>query len=104
MIYRYLIKNNRQDAVETSRAVIKGQISEHILPLSEDWPWKLADARFAGNPVDYIVYNGYSESNITEIIFLEVKNNTSTLSQRQKQIKNCIENGRVLWQTYNTKN
>lgn len=94
------IAKERAAAITKSRSVLKGKISEEMAPLVEGWKWEISDCRFYGSPVDYVVYKGLSNNNVEEILFVDVKTNTATLSPRQKQIKKCIEEGRVSWVTF----
>lgn len=95
------IKEERAKAVETSRVVLKGKISEEIVPLLPNFPFTISDCRFSGMPVDFIIYKGISKNNIEEIIFLDVKTGGAALSSSQRQIKKVIEEGKVSWVTYN---
>ena len=86
-------------AIEKSRRVIKGKISEQIAPLIsfENYDIKASDARFIGSPIDYIVFKGLSENNPKEIVFVEIKSEKSKLNEIQKKIKKLVENKKVRW-------
>jgi len=48
--------------------------------------------------VDFIVFKGLSDGKPEEIIFVEVKSGSSTtLSNRERKIKELIEAGKVRW-------
>jgi predicted Holliday junction resolvase-like endonuclease len=98
-----IIRSERKSAVSFSRAVIKGKISEQILPLLPFFKYNLGDARFLGSPIDYIVFNGYSEDNnfIKEIVFVEVKTGKSELSPTELAVKECIDSRRVRYEVIN---
>lgn len=89
------IKVARKSAVDTSRAVLKGKISEEIAPFLPNFPYDSSDCKFFGSPIDFIVFEGMSKGNITKIIILDVKTGKSQLSKIQNQIKKCAENGRI---------
>ena len=96
-----LIKKERSDAVKRSRAVIGGQFGEQIAPYLPEFPCNPGDARFIGKPVDFIAFKGSAgEEEIEEILFIEVKSGSSTLTRREKQIKSAVENGRVRFVEY----
>jgi predicted Holliday junction resolvase-like endonuclease len=96
-----LIKKEREDAVRKSRAVLGGQFSEQMAPFMPRFPCNPGDAQFLGNPVDYVAFKGSAEgSDITDIIFIEVKTGKSTLSAREKQIRDAIRAGRVHFVEY----
>lgn len=95
-----IIKRERKMAINFSRAVIKGRVSEQLFPLTPFFNYNLSDARFLGSPVDYIVFNGYSNSSgdnpyISEVVFVEVKTGKSQLSPMELAIKDAIDNRRV---------
>ncbi|MFN4245179.1 MAG: Holliday junction resolvase-like protein, partial [Brevinematia bacterium] len=97
-----IFRKERKMALNFSRSVIKGKVSEQILPLTPFFNYKLSDARFLGSPVDYIVFDGYSDAyqtnTIKEIIFIEVKTGKSQLSQIELAVKDAIDNGRVRYE------
>jgi predicted Holliday junction resolvase-like endonuclease len=51
----------RKDSVNRSRYTLKGRISEQMAPLLPEFPYSPADARFIGNPIDFIVFDGYTQ-------------------------------------------
>lgn len=78
----------RQDAIRSSQAVTMGKMTEHFAPYFPGFVYNPKDARFIGNPVDYIVFDGLSEERSVRIIFLEVKTGDSQLNRRE-QCKRC---------------
>jgi predicted Holliday junction resolvase-like endonuclease len=87
----------RQDAIARSRAVIVGKVTEHLVPHMPVFPYNPKDARFIGSPIDLIVFDGCDEGQIRDVVFLEIKTGTSSLSSRQRQIRDAIEGGHVVW-------
>ena len=53
----------RKDSVNRSRSTLKGRISEQMAPLLPEFPFSSADARFIGNPIDFVVFDGYTKTN-----------------------------------------
>lgn len=96
------IKNARIDANMTQRAVLRGKISEEIVPLLPNFPYEMSCLKFMGAPIDYIVYPGINNEDIQEIVFLEVKTSKAVLNNRQKQIKKIISEGKVRFEVYRT--
>ncbi len=91
----------RRQSTEQSRAVLKGKMAEQMAPLLPGFAYWPADARFLGDPVDYVVFNGYStirdegaEGNV-EIVILDIKQGKSMLTDGQRQIAKAVEAGRV---------
>lgn len=87
----------RQDAILRSQAVIKGKVTEHLAPHMPIFPFNPKDARFVGSPIDFLVFDGADEGNVRDVIFLEVKTGASSLNPRQRQIRDAILAGRVMW-------
>ena len=88
--------------LKQSRAVIGGLVSEQIAPLLPEFPFDPGDCRFIGKPVDFIVFKGMNEQNISEVIFLEVKSGVSkNLNQQEKKLRDVIQSGRVRWEQFN---
>lgn len=96
----------KQEVLEKSRAVLKGRISEQIVPFLEQFKYNPSDARFIGSPIDYIIFDGYTElkDNKQEqpitIILADVKSGkNASLTYEQKKIKKAVEEKRVKWET-----
>lgn len=89
----------RKDALTRSRAVLKGKIGEQMAPLLEAFPFQPADARFIGSPIDYIVFDGYSQNQPTEIILIDIKTGNAQLSPAEKRIAHLVNAKRVRWMT-----
>ena len=80
-----------------SRSSIKGKVGEQLAPLLPEFSYAPADARFLGNPVDYVVFDGYTEvkereaGELREIVFVEVKKGArAELSYEELRIRDCI--------------
>jgi len=87
----------RQDAVERSQAVTAGKVHEQLLPYLPEFPYNPKDARFLGSPVDLIVFDGLAEGQVRRVVFLEVKTGSSTLTVRERQVRDVIEAHEVEW-------
>jgi predicted Holliday junction resolvase-like endonuclease len=84
--------------LKASRAVLGGLISEQMAPLLPGFPFDPGDCRFIGKPVDFLVFKGMNEKNISEVIFLEVKSGASkTLNDQEKKLREAVQSGRVRW-------
>jgi predicted Holliday junction resolvase-like endonuclease len=87
----------RRESVEKARSSLKGQIAEQMAPLLPGFQYLPADARFLGDPIDYLVFDGYSslrdggpDGGELEIVLLEVKHGTSALSPSQRSIARSV--------------
>jgi predicted Holliday junction resolvase-like endonuclease len=94
------VEGIRADAVKRSRAVLSGQFSEQLAPFLPGFPWKPTEARFIGKPVDFIIFKGMDEQEISEILFVEVKSGSSQLSQQERKLREAIDAKRVFWREY----
>lgn len=84
-------KKIRQDAVRGSRNAITGEIYEKILPSMPNFPYAPKDMVFVGKWTDYIIFDGLSEGDLREIIFLEIKSGKSRLNVNEKMIKKILD-------------
>ena len=100
LLFNEKIKNNREDAVKRSKAVLSGQIKEQISPFLPDFPCSAEDVRFIGKPVDFIGFCANENEQIEEILFIEVKTGGSKLSEREKQVKKAVEEKKVRYVEY----
>jgi predicted Holliday junction resolvase-like endonuclease len=97
-------KEIRKDSVNRSRSTLKGRISEQMAPLLAEFPYSAADARFIGNPIDFVVFDGYTEAKDGDgreitIVLVEVKKGKGRLTREELLIKKAVEQGRVAWKT-----
>jgi predicted Holliday junction resolvase-like endonuclease len=91
-------KKAAEIALQRSRHVLKGQAAEQLAPLSLAFPYLPSDSRFLGSPIDYIVFDGLSEDQDLEVVFLEVKSGRAKLSGREARIRDAVKAGRVRWE------
>ena len=94
----------RKDSVNRSRSTLKGRISEQMAPLLPEFPFAPADARFIGNPIDFVVFDGYTKvkdekGDAISVVLVEVKKGKGKLTREETLIKKAVEEGRVSWQT-----
>ena len=100
----------RKEILDKSRAGIKGRIGEQIVPFIKQFKYNPSDARFIGSPIDYVIFNGYTElkdnkkrKSIT-VVFVEVKTGEkASLTYLQRKIKRAIEEKKVKWETIHIK-
>lgn len=91
-------KEIRQDAVKRSKYVTTGKTAEHFIPFLKEFQWNPQDARFLGSPIDLIVFRGLSEDKVEEVIFIEVKTGKSSLTSRERSLRDVIKEGKVSWE------
>lgn len=88
----------RKEAIEKSRAVTLGKVTEHVVPYLPGFQHNPKDARFIGAPVDFIVFDGLDAGAVQQITFVEVKTGSSSLSKRERQIRDAIKQRSVEWE------
>src|SRR5215471_12830697 len=59
--WRGEIEAARKQSVNQARVTLKGQIGEQLAPLLPGFAYAAADARFLGDPIDYVVFHGYTD-------------------------------------------
>ena len=88
----------RRDAVRRSQDVTLGKVTEHLLPFLVDFPYNPRDARFLGSPIDLLVFDGLDEGgDLRSVLFVEVKTGRSSLSSRERRVRDAVRAGRVQW-------
>ena len=94
----------RKDSVNRSRSTLKGRISEQMAPFLPAFPFSPADARFIGNPIDFVVFDGYTKAkdekaDTISVILVEVKKGKGKLTREENLVRKAVEEGRVSWRT-----
>jgi predicted Holliday junction resolvase-like endonuclease len=96
-------KQIREDAIFKSQAVTMGKVTEHFIPFLPEFNYNPQDARFIGSPVDFVVFDGLSEGDLRQITFVEVKSGSSSLTKRERWVRNVIQAGKITWELVKTK-
>lgn len=94
----------RRDAISKSVSVVRGKITEHLVPYMGQFPFDPRDCRFIGAPIDLVVFDGLYGDGLREVIFVEVKTGNSSLSPRERSLRDAIKAGRVRWETIRVSN
>ena len=96
----------REETLKRSRATLKGQLAEQVIPFLEEFRYNPSDARFIGSPIDYLIFDGYTdlkegvEDRPVTIILADVKiGPRARLTSIQRHIKEAVEDRRVKWET-----
>lgn len=86
----------RDDALSRSHSVVAGKATEHLAPLLPGFEFDPRDARFLGSPIDFIVFDGLSEGEIHEIVFVEIKTGPmAALTSRERRVRDAVDARRV---------
>lgn len=86
-----------QNSKFKSSAVNWGFTVENFVPFIDTFPVPSEDVNFLGKPIDFIGFTKTDSKVNCEVHFIEVKSGQSALSQKQRNIKSAIEQGRVRW-------
>jgi predicted Holliday junction resolvase-like endonuclease len=91
-------KNRDITSKKISSEVRLGQISEHLAPFLNNFPYDSKSCRFLGSPIDIIAFD--TESSDPAIVFIEIKTGNARLTTKQKLLKNLIKLGKVRFEEY----
>ena len=104
--HKQALLDAQKRSVNTSRAVLKGKMAEQFAPILPEFQYLPSDAKFLGDPVDYVVFDGYSnfrdgdgDAEDIEVILLDIKSGGARLSKGQQAIAQAIREGRVRFET-----
>jgi len=93
-------------SVNTSRAVLKGKMAEQLAPIMPEFRYLPSDAKFLGDPVDYVVFDGYTDfrdgegrAEDIEVILMDIKSGGARLTKGQQAIAQAVQEGRVRFET-----
>jgi predicted Holliday junction resolvase-like endonuclease len=96
----------KKRSVNTSRAVLKGKMAEQFAPLFPEFHYLPSDAKFLGDPVDYVIFDGYTDfrdgdgcAEDINVILIDIKSGQARLSKGQQAIAQAIAAGRVRFET-----
>lgn len=85
----------RKDSKFRSSAANWGKSIEHFVPFMTKFPLPPEDVVFLGMPIDYVGFTDTGSKTKCVVHFLEVKSGSAQLSDKQRNIKRAIEEGRV---------
>jgi predicted Holliday junction resolvase-like endonuclease len=97
------IVEQREDAIKKSKAVNRGMIAEQFAPHLDGFNYNPKDAHFVGKPFDYIIFDGLDEGKLKEIVILEVKTGKATHNAREVQVRTCVDEKRIRYETFRIK-
>jgi predicted Holliday junction resolvase-like endonuclease len=94
------IEAARAQSVKQSRAVHLGGIAEQIAPLLPGFPYDPKDCRWAGQPIDMIVFDGLEGGGDINVVFLEIKTGKAQRNKHQRWVKAAVDAGQVRFAEY----
>ncbi len=95
-------RERKQRSLNSQRGVVKGMVSEQLAPYLPGFPEDLkpSEAMFMGKPIDFIVFKGMNDKNISEVVFVEVKSGRHYLNPNESSLRQAIEQKRVRYVPY----
>ncbi|MFV5264106.1 Holliday junction resolvase-like protein [Acinetobacter courvalinii] len=104
--HKQALLDAQKRSVNTSRAVLKGKMAEQFAPILPEFQYLPSDAKFLGDPVDYVVFDGYTDfrdgdgtAEDIEVILLDIKSGGARLSKGQHAIAQAVREGRIRFET-----
>jgi len=104
--HQQALSDAQKRSVNTSRAVLKGKMAEQFAPILPEFQYLPSDAKFLGDPVDYVVFDGYTDfrdgdgtADDIEVILLDIKSGGARLSKGQQAIAQAVREGRIRFET-----
>ncbi len=94
--------------LDNSRAALRGQAAERLAPMLQGFPYLPSDARFLGDPVDYVIFAGYADirDNVgnpddLEVVIIDIKRGRhARLNSVQQAIARAVEAKRVRFEVH----
>ena len=104
--HQQALTHAQKRSVNTSRAVLKGKMAEQLAPIMPEFQYLPSDAKFLGDPVDYVVFDGYTDyrdgdghADDIEVVLIDIKSGGARLTKGQQAIAQAIAEGRVRFET-----
>lgn len=81
-------------------------MAEQFAPILPEFRYLPSDAKFIGDPVDYLIFDGYTDfrdgeghADDIEVILVDIKSGGARLTKGQQAIAEAIRQGRVRFET-----
>jgi predicted Holliday junction resolvase-like endonuclease len=89
VIYSYRKEVQSLKFMNRSMSTKYGKMSEQFMPFLDHYPYDKNRFRFIGSPVDGVQFED------DKIVFVEFKSGSSTMSTRQRSIRDLIKDGKI---------
>ena len=104
--HQQALAHAQKRSVNTSRAVLKGKMAEQMAPIMPEFQYLPSDAKFLGDPIDYMVFDGYTDyrdgdgrAEDIEVVLIDIKSGGARLTKGQQAIAQAVAEGRVRFET-----
>ena len=97
---KQIIDEKKEMAIKRSRASVHGHLAE-LIPTFRKTNINPLDlcVLIPTRPLDFIVFRGLYDKEVTSITFLDVKSGGARLNPIQKSIKNVVSDGKIGFET-----
>ena len=79
------------DHLRRSRQTLGGRFAEQMAPYFDEFDFDPTEARFLGNPIDFVVFPGIATGEPRGIVFVEVKSGKAQLDSGQRKLRDIVE-------------
>tara|TARA_B100001971_G_scaffold204516_1_gene220759 strand:+ start:289 stop:792 length:504 start_codon:yes stop_codon:yes gene_type:complete len=94
------LKIPKESEVKT-KAVNLGFLLERLAPTLDGFTFNKNDCRSMFDPIDYVIFEGLNKKKkVDKIMFVDIKTGGARLTQKQKKIKQVVEDKKVEFKTY----
>jgi predicted Holliday junction resolvase-like endonuclease len=90
-------KEIKEEAIKRSARILAGKTLEKFIPFLEKFPHNPQDARWLGDPIDFVIFDGLSSGTPSKIVFCEVKSGEGRLTKQQEKIREIVKKKMVEW-------
>lgn len=94
-----IVKAATERSVRQSKSTKQGQDAEVFAPWIAGFDYKPSETFHLGGTIDLIVFDGLDDGELRDIVFVEVKTGNGVLSDRQKIVREAVEDKRVKFKT-----
>ena len=84
-----------------AKAINLGFLLERLAPTLDGFTFNKNDCRSMFDPIDYVIFEGLNKKQkVDKIMFVDIKTGGARLTQKQKKIKQVVEDKKVGFKTY----
>ena len=98
------LKKDKENIAVSERSATAGgigKIAEVLIPAMKRFGYPIEDCRFLAGPIDYIIFDGASQGNVSHITFMDIKTGAQALKKggglvtHQRKIRDAVNDNNV---------